>query len=113
MRSNVPTIISTIPAVGATGVSVYRINLTFSEAVDVASGSIRLECGTQGDLSVAISGGPLSYTVSPAAPMPQEVTCRLTVVATGVSNQDDDDPPDKMAELYNWNLQQGMWVPIL
>ncbi|HRO24115.1 MAG TPA: Ig-like domain-containing protein, partial [Promineifilum sp.] len=103
-----PTIISTIPAVGATGVSVYAsINLTFSEAVDVASGSIRLECGTQGDLSVAISGGPLSYTVSPAAPMPQEATCRLTVVATGVSDQDDDDPPDKMAEDYQLEFTTG------
>lgn len=103
-----PMIISTIPAVGVTDVSIYAsINLTFNEAVDLAAGSIQLACGTQTNLSFTVSDGPLSFMISPAAPMPQETTCRLKVIATNVSDQDDDDPPDHMAGDYQLEFTTG------
>ena len=103
-----PVITSTIPSAGAADVSIYAsINLTFSEAVDLAAGSIQLACGAQTNLSFTMSGGPLSFMISPAAPMPQGSTCRLKVIATGVSDQDDDDPPDHMAEDYQLEFTTG------
>ena len=93
-----PLVTGTIPVEGAQDIPVYSsITVTFSEPVVIAAGSIRLICGTLGALAIEIDGGPVSFNVKPAAPLPQHSACRLTVSAVGVSDVDGDDPPDRMA----------------
>ena len=96
-----PTVASTSPTNGATAVPVTEnITLTFSEAVDVTAAAISIACPA--GAPVAFSGLPANDTVfvllRPAADLPYDTTCVVTVHAAGVT--DNDGAPDPLAADY-------------
>jgi uncharacterized protein len=96
-----PSVASTAPANGASDVPVgANVSITFSEAVDVGGSWYSISCGTSGPHTAAVSGGPTSFTLDPDSDFAQGETCTVTVSATGVTDQDTDDPPDTMAADY-------------
>lgn len=92
-----PLVSSTTPANGAVEVPLAAdITLNFSEPVNVADGWVELTCSTSGAHTVAISGGPQSFTLNPDVDFSYGETCALTVYAAAVTDQDAIDPPDTM-----------------
>ena len=93
-----PTVTGTTPTDGATDVPVgTSIGVTFSEPVDVATGGFTLTCATSGDHTVAVSGGPSTFTIDPDVDLANAESCTLTVHAAQVTDQDTNDPPNNMA----------------
>jgi uncharacterized protein len=92
-----PYVISTVPANGDTEVAIdTSIMVTFSEPVNVTGDWFDLTCSVQGTVSATYSGGPEIFTVVPDALLLEDDTCTFTVYASGVTDQDGDDPPDNM-----------------
>jgi hypothetical protein len=93
-----PTVVATTPADGATGVlPSANLTVTFSEPVNTRAGALTLACTAGGPATLAVTGGPVTFTLDPAADLQASDTCALTVVAAAVTDQDTDDPLDAMA----------------
>ncbi len=103
-----PTVTSTIPTNGATGVAVgTSVTINFSEDVSIQSAAaFSLECPV---------GLPVGFTVTtpatlpadtstvvfqPAGNLPNSTTCTVTALAANITDADSDDPPDNMAADY-------------
>jgi len=100
-----PTVSSTTPANGATGVALAAdITINFSEAVNVTDPWFSISCTLSGAHTAAVSGGPTSFTLNPAADFVNDETCTVTVTAASVSDQDAIDPPDTMAADYTFSF---------
>jgi predicted extracellular nuclease len=100
-----PTVSSTTPANGASGVAVNsNISLTFSEPVDVTDGWYTISCGTSGDHTASVSGGPTTFTLGPTSGFANSETCTVTIHAADVTDQDTNDPPDAMAADYAFSF---------
>ncbi len=96
-----PTVTGVVPADGAVDVALdANLEVSFSEAVDVAEGSFSLSCTTSGSHDVTVSGGPQVYTLDPTVDLVAGDSCTLTVVAANVADQDSIDPPDTLAADY-------------
>ena len=92
-----PTLSSTVPANGATGVALNAsITVTFSEPVDVAGEWFALSCAGNPKAATA-SGGPTTFTLDPDSDFATNDTCTLTIRGANVTDQDLADPPDAMA----------------
>ncbi|HEX6919548.1 MAG TPA: ExeM/NucH family extracellular endonuclease, partial [Actinomycetes bacterium] len=103
-----PTVVSTVPSSGATGVALTSdVTVTFSEPVDVTGDWFSLDCDKSGTNTATVTGGPTSFTLDPAADFVDGDTCTLTVHAAGVSDQDVNDPPDTMAADYVTSFVAG------
>ncbi len=84
-----PTLVSSTPANGATGVGVgSNISLTFSEAVTVSSGWFGIACASTGTHAAVVSGGPVTFTLNPSVDFGPLETCTLTITASKVLDQD-------------------------
>jgi hypothetical protein len=93
-----PTVTSSYPVDGATGIPLGAdMSVTFSEPVNLASSWFTLECSVSGSHAGAVSGGPATFTINPTADFIGGETCTLTILASGVSDQDAVDPPDTLA----------------
>jgi predicted extracellular nuclease len=100
-----PSVASTNPSNGATGVARdANIAINFSEPVNVSGDWYSISCGTSGAHTVAQSGGPQSYTLNPDADFSFSETCTVNVFASGVSDQDLLDPPDNMEADYTFSF---------
>ncbi|HEY1011860.1 MAG TPA: Ig-like domain-containing protein, partial [Herpetosiphonaceae bacterium] len=97
-----PRVVSTDPISNATGVATTnKIAITFSEPVAAAPGAFRLECPVGTTIPVTPSPSPATiFLLTPGSPLPQGVTCRVTVVAANIADTDTNDPPDQMAADY-------------
>ncbi len=83
-----PAIVSTTPAADATGVApTTTIGVTFNQPVTLAADWFTLTSAAQGALTGTVSGGPTTYTVTPAATLPVNDTITLTVLASKVTDQ--------------------------
>lgn len=108
-----PTVASTIPANGATGVAVdANVTVTFSEPVDLAGSWYDISCSTSGSHSATTSGGPTSFTLNPDPDFQLGETCTVTVLAANVTDQDADDPPDNMEADYVFSFDTLALVKI-
>ncbi len=93
-----PTVGSTTPANGATEVAPgANVSLTFSEPVDVTGDWYGISCASSGAHTATVSGGPTTFTLDPDAEFASGEMCTVTVLASLVTDQDADDPPDTMA----------------
>ncbi len=93
-----PAVTSTYPVNGATDFPIGAdLTVTFSEPVDTATGWFQLSCSSSGTVAVTISGGPTDFALDPDANLVDGETCTLTLYATGITDQDTNDPPDNMA----------------
>ena len=91
-----PSVSSTSPANGASGVAVSsNLTVTFSEPVNVAAPWFTLACGGSA-VTATVSGGPTTFTLDPDADFGYLQACTLTVLASQVTDQDANDPPDAM-----------------
>jgi uncharacterized protein len=101
-----PSVASTVPAAGASNVSAASpLSVTFSEPVNLGAGAITIACSSSGSVSAAVTGGPVSYTVTPSAPLAASEACTVTVAAASVTDVDTDDPPDTMSNNYVFTFQ--------
>ena len=100
-----PSIASTTPSDGATGVAVNAdILINFSENVNVAGSWYQISCTTSGVHTAAVSGGPQNFTLNPDTDFSMNETCTVTVYAAQVTDQDTDDPPDNMDADESWSF---------
>ncbi|GAA2480132.1 ExeM/NucH family extracellular endonuclease [Terrabacter carboxydivorans] len=93
-----PSVTSTTPADGASNVAVDASpTVTFSEPVDAAAGAFTLSCSISGAKTLAVTGGPTTFTLDPSSNFALGDACSLTVSAAAVTDQDSIDPPDHPA----------------
>src|SRR5690606_25828740 len=97
LTDDAPVVSSINPEDGATGVPQNSsFMVTFSEPVALDTNAIRLTCSRGDNRAVITSGGPVIFTVSPVELLPPVEICRVVVVAAGVQDKDQDDPPNNM-----------------
>ena len=100
-----PSVSSTTPADGATGVARNAdIGITFSEPVNVSGSWFALSCGTSASHAAAVTGGPSTFTLNPVSDFAKGELCTVTVYAASVTDQDTSDPPDNMAANYSFSF---------
>lgn len=93
-----PGVTSTTPVDGAPSVAVDASpTVTFSEPVDAAAGAFTISCSLSGAKTLAVTGGPTTFTLDPSADFSLGDACTLTVVASGITDKDAVDPPDSPA----------------
>ncbi|MBA4385371.1 MAG: hypothetical protein C0410_11595 [Anaerolinea sp.] len=96
-QETAPYISSSIPANNATSIPVKQdIELTFNEPVAIDSGTIKINCDSKESFTLNISGGPTAFQVLPDHNFNFGDHCSVIVSATGVRDQDLNDPPDTM-----------------
>ena len=101
-----PEVFTHTPAASARDIALdTAIFITFSEAVSLDEGSIKLLCTRSGDHTVPASGGPTSYSFKPEQILLAGETCSVILFGDKVSDLDDNDPPDHMAGDYAWSFE--------
>ena len=93
-----PFVESSDPAAGANDVALdASVSVTFSEPVTADPSAFSLACEDSGAHTVAVSGGPATFTLDPAGAFTRGERCTVTIAAAGVRDEDGEDPPDTMA----------------
>ncbi len=99
-----PTVSSTTPANGATGVStVANVLVNFSEPVTASGAWFTLTCATSGAHTATVSGGPANYTLNPDTDFASGESCTVTLVAAQIADQDG--TADNLAANYVFSFQ--------
>jgi predicted extracellular nuclease len=84
-----PRVTSTNPPNGGADVPLDgNLEVTFSQPVDAGPGAFSLQCTTSGAHTLAVSGGPETFTLDPQEDFARGETCTLTVHAADVSDRD-------------------------
>lgn len=82
-----PTVVSTSPADGATGVApATDLAATFSEAVTLASGAFGLQCTQSGAVPLTYPASGTGFTITTGATLAGGETCTFTIDATKVTD---------------------------
>jgi len=103
-----PSVTSTAPANGATDVAIDgNLSITFSEPVNLSPTAVSITCASTGAHAVSITGGPLTFTVDPTVDFGANELCGVIVVASQVSDQDVNDPPDTMNSSRSFGFTTG------
>nr|WP_225444577.1 endonuclease [Pseudomarimonas arenosa] len=98
-----PTVASTLPTANAGNVALNStISIAFSEAVSLADSWFAISCSVSSAHGAIVSGGPISYVLTPDAAFEESETCTVTVFATQV--QDQDGTPDLMVANYEFSF---------
>ena len=96
VADSAPSVTGTTPADGATDVPAdAALSVTFSEAVTLDDGWFTLTCAGI-PVPSAVTGGPTTFTLDPAASLPAGAACQLVVLGAKVRDQDAVDPPDTL-----------------
>ena len=91
-----PTVVSTSPADNDIDVPLAATLLVnFSEAVTLTDPWTSISCTISGSHTVAVSGGPTSFTLTPSPAFAGNESCVWTILGSGVVDQDG--TPDAMA----------------
>jgi len=100
-----PAVTGATPANGSGGVAeTSNIGVTFSEPVTVAGAWYAILCTVTGSHTAAVSGGPTTFTLNPDADFGASEDCTVTISASGVTDQDSNDPPDAMATDFSFSF---------
>ncbi|MGH2382354.1 MAG: ExeM/NucH family extracellular endonuclease, partial [Candidatus Limnocylindria bacterium] len=103
-----PEVVSTTPADGAVNVqNDASVDITFSEAVDVADGWYAIDCSDSGAHTATESGGPTTFSLDPDIGFTSGDICTVTIAAAAVTDQDTDDPPDVMQADHTFSFSVG------
>lgn len=82
-----PTVVSTSPADGATGVAAATdLAATFSEAVTLASGAFALQCTQSGSVPLTYPASGTSFTIAIGKTLVGGESCTYTIDATKVTD---------------------------
>ncbi|HSB09210.1 MAG TPA: Ig-like domain-containing protein [Blastocatellia bacterium] len=109
-----PSVTSTTPVNGATGVAVEaNITITFSEPVNVTGAWFSISGSTTGAHTALVGGGPTTFTLNPDADFAFGESVTATVFAGQVTDQDATDPPDSMQSNFIWSFSiEAAPIPI-
>jgi hypothetical protein len=100
-----PSVTSTNPSSGATGVAPNaNVTINFSEPVDAAGNWFSISCAASGNHTASQSGGPQSFVLNPDVDFVPGELCSVTVLASQVTDQDADDPPDHMGANHTFSF---------
>jgi Bacterial Ig-like domain len=100
-----PAVLATTPAAGATDVqSGANIAVNFTEAVTTSGTWFNISCATSGAHTATVSGGPQSFTLNPDPDFALGESCTVGILASLVTDQDTNDPPDNMAADFLWSF---------
>ena len=84
-----PSLSSTTPASGEANVALAALlTATFSEPVSPGAAAFQLSCSTSGVHPLAVTGGPVTFTLDPASDFTPSETCTLTIAGAEVVDQD-------------------------
>lgn len=106
-----PSVASTVPTGGATGVPVASsITVTFSEPVTAPAAAFALACaGAPQPFTLAPpTGTATAFTLDPTADLPSAATCTVTVTGSLVADADAADPPDTMAADFQFSFDTAV-----
>jgi uncharacterized protein len=109
-----PTVASTSPADGATGIATTaKVDITFSEPVDTATGWYSISCTTSGMHSATVTEGAAgaARTLDPDQELALGDTCTVNVTASDVTDRDAVDPPDALATDYSFSFSTETTAP--
>jgi uncharacterized protein len=102
-----PFVAATVPSDGAIEVAAdANIIVTFSEPVVAAGGAFMLTCTRSGALTLVVipSGASTTYVLDPQTNLQPNEVCTVTVEADLVTDVDDVDPPNNMADDYTFTF---------
>ena len=100
-----PTVTDTAPDANQNDVALdANAEITFSEDVAVSPTAFAISCASSGTHAAAVTGGPQTYTLDPAADFERGERCTVTVNASGVADTDADDPPDTMTANFTFTF---------
>ncbi len=106
LADTAPLLLAFTPGNDATGVSLSStIALSFSEAVELSTTAVAVECDQSGKHTLLPTGGPTSFVMTPVGSFLAAETCQVTVLAGGVADVDTIDPPDTMAADIIWSFE--------
>src|SRR4029453_2520688 len=99
-----PSVSSTSPTNGDNNVAVNsNITINFSESVTATASAFSIDCG--GLQAFLQSASPsTSFTLDPTSDLPTNTVCTVTVEATGITDEDVNDPPDQMAANFSFSF---------
>ena len=98
-----PEVSSTNPANGGTNFPLAgNITVNFDDAVTVQDGGFTLSCTTSGAHTLAVTGGPTTFTLNPDTDLASGEQCTATVLASHVASQGA--TPVPMAADYAWTF---------
>ena len=101
-----PSVVSTMPANGSTDAAeTSDITITFSEPVNVTGTWFTLTCSSSGLHIGDVGGGPTTFTINSNTDLTPGEDCTGTVIGANVTDQDANDPPDAMADSYNFTFR--------
>ena len=94
-----PSVTSTSPSNGATSVTTNaNITVNFSEAVTTAADWFTISCGASGSHAGVTSAGLNSFTIDPTGDFTPGETCTVTILASGVTDNDGIAPANMAAD---------------
>jgi uncharacterized protein YjiK len=100
-----PAVLGTTPAGGASNVALgANIAVNFSESVTTSGSWFDISCAASGTHTATVSGGPQSFTLNPNSDFAENESCTVRIVASLVTDQDTNDPPDNMAADFVWSF---------
>jgi predicted extracellular nuclease len=83
-----PVVTGTTPANGAGGIALnVAPTLTFDQPVSAQPGAFTLSGTVSGAIAAAVSGGPTTFTLTPAAPFANGETITVTALAALITDQ--------------------------
>ncbi len=101
-----PSVTGVTPANGSTNVALdATLTVSFDEPVNLSSPWFAFDCPSSGTHSdTNYTGGPYTFTLTPATPFHTGETCTITVGPSGISDRDTYDPPDNMSAAFSWSF---------
>jgi uncharacterized protein len=100
-----PAVSSHTPARDASDVPLdSNISISFSEDVSAGGDWFSIVCSSTGAHTAGAAGGPQTYTLDPATDFGLNETCTVTVFAAGITDADENDPPNSMGGDYTWSF---------
>lgn len=98
-----PYVVGTTPSHNASNVAEdANLVVNFSEDVTATGTWYAIQCAASGSHAATVSGGPQSFTLDPEGDFAPCERCTVSLLASQVTDQDTDDPPDAMGEDYSF-----------
>jgi endonuclease I len=89
-----PTVVSTNPTNNAIDVALAStLSVSFSEAVTLTDPWTSISCTVSGGHTASVSGGPITFTLTPSPAFAGNEVCTWTILAGGVTDQDGNADP--------------------
>jgi uncharacterized protein len=100
-----PSVATTVPANGATGVDrTANLVINFTEPVNVSGAWFAISCATSGAHTATVTGGPTSFTLNPDVDFAANEVCTVDIIASQVTDQDTNDPPNNMPADFTFSV---------